>query len=330
MPLEETSTLMQNWDLSRHREEILPFGTLSSPRSIHSIKYLEPTSYEGTSSSNLTSPSKESGGTRITSSSTRNFPVNHYALTFRPHTALLMKDLAEQMRHHPNVRAYLIGPLESKGKVDSQPHYHCYLRLRIRQKPFVVHSMFPMRIPWLKPIEPNYKTTFTHTEAVTAYIKYACKGGKPMYSGGDFQTRYPKSSKCKEILAKIKEGKCRTELETEYPTMVSQIGKMMAHRSPRLHETQCLYVWSPPGTGKSTTIHKVLQTIQSMNNAAGYYAKMGALKKFWDGYDNQPSVFIDDSTAGSVMKTLQPSRMWSLLVHTSLKSKVALCSSIQD
>jgi len=25
-----------------------------------------------------------------------------------------------------------------------------------------------------------------------------------------------------------------------------------------------------------------------------YYQKMGGLKRFWDGYDNQPIVWIDD------------------------------------
>ena len=101
-------------------------------------------------------------------------------------------------------------------------------------------------------------------------------------------------SKSAQILDLVKQGYRRSQLEEKYPAMTSTIAKLMTHRPTRDFETQCLYVWGPPGTGKSTTIHKVLQAFKKIDWRADYYPKMGALKKFWDGYDNQPFVFIDD------------------------------------
>ena len=247
--------------------------------------------YEETGSQESMSLSKESDGKKTPSS---HQAANHYALTFRPSTELTWEDVADNLKKHPNVRAFLVGPLKTAGKVDANEHHHCYIRFPLRQRGYLVRSMFPMKIPWMKAIEPNYSTTFTHVEAVNAYIKYACKGGKPLISHGDFLQSYKKPSKCSEIMDKIKQGYRRTQLEIQYPSMVSQISKMMQHRPSREHETQCLYVWGPPGTGKSTTIHKVFQAFKKLDNRADYYPKMGALKKFWDGYDNQPFVLIDD------------------------------------
>ena len=41
----------------------------------------------------------------------------------------------------------------------------------------------------------------------------------------------------------------------------------------------------PQGTRKTTAISRVLNT---MYPEVDYYAKMGGISKFYDGYDNQP------------------------------------------
>ena len=107
--------------------------------------------------------------------------------------------------------------------------------------------MFPTRIAWMKRIQPNFTSTFTHTEAVDAYCKYACKGGKPLFKHGDFLTHYERPNKCKEILEKVEQGFHKSQLEKMYPTMVTHIAKLMSHRKPTEHETKCLYIWGPEG-----------------------------------------------------------------------------------
>ena len=154
--------------------------------------------------------------------------------------------------------------------------------------------MFPTKIAWLKAIEPNFETTHTHVEAVNAYLKYCTKERPPLYKEGDFLNSYKDRSKSGKILDLIKQGYRRSQLETQFPAMVTTVAKLMSHRPSRDFETQCLYVWGPPGTGKSTTIHKVFQAFAKIDWRADYYPKMGALKKFWDGYDNQPFCLIDD------------------------------------
>ena len=202
-------------------------------------------------------------------------PTSMFALTFRP-SEIPIKEIAKTLKRHPNVRAYLIGDLENRGKVDSEPHYHCYLRFRLRQKPYLVRSMFPTKIAWLKAIEPNFTTTHTHVEAVNAYLKYCTKERPALFKEGDFLHSYKDRSKSAQVLDLVKQGYRRTQLETQFPAMVSTIAKLMTHRPFRDFETQCLYVWGPPGTGKSTTIHKVFQALKKIDWRADYYTKMGA------------------------------------------------------
>ena len=93
-------------------------------------------------------------------------------------------------------------------------HHHCYLRFRLRQKPYLVRSMFPTKIAWLKPIEPNFETTHTHVEAVNAYIKYCTKERPPLYKEGDFLNSYKDRSKSAKVLDMVKQGYRRSQLET--------------------------------------------------------------------------------------------------------------------
>ena len=288
----DKSTQTPNWPCSPQPEETPLCGIASLPESTRSTPSTETSPSVVTISQKLMSPLKESDGTKATCSS--QAPKNHFALTFRP-SQTPIKDIAATLKRHPNVRAFMIGALETSGRVDSEPHYHCYLRFRLRQKPYLIRSFFPTKIAWLKPIEPNLETTFTHTEAVNAYIKYCTKNGPALYKEGDFMTSTKTDkSKSSQILDLVKQGYRRTQLETQFPAMTSTIARLMTHRPSREHETRCLFVWGPPGTGKSTTIHRVLQALKKLDWRADYYPKMGALKKFWDGYDNQPIVFIDD------------------------------------
>ena len=251
IPKQDKCTQTTPLDYSCFMEEIRTSGTVSSPKSIPSTPCLTQPLSEGTSSCELTLPLKDCDGTQLTSSLTMDTRSNHYVVTFRP-SNILVEQIAELLRKHPNIHTFLIGPLEERGKKDLCPHYHCYIRLRTRQREGNVRSMFPTRIAWMKRIQPNFETTFTYTEAVQAYCKYACKGGKPREIV--ILTTYERPNKCKEIMEKVEQGFRKSQLEKMYPTMISHVAKMMAHRPCRTHETQCL-VWcnAHSNSGQYTT-----------------------------------------------------------------------------
>ena len=78
----------------------------------------------------------------------------------------------------------------------------------------------------------------------------------------------------------------------------------MARFRPQRHfRTDVLYYYGVPGTGKTTTINSVLNTIRTLYPKADYYCKLGGLSKFWDGYDNQPICWLDDPCSPAVART---------------------------
>ena len=75
--------------------------------------------------------------------------------------------------------------------------------------------------------------------------------------------------------------------------MIEKVYKLARFRPPRCFRTEVLYIYGESGTGKTTSIWNVLKYLQD-NNYLTYYAKMGGLDKYFDGYDNQDIVWIDD------------------------------------
>ena len=73
----------------------------------------------------------------------------------------------------------------------------------------------------------------------------------------------------------------------------------MRYRPPRQHKTQCLYVWGSTGMGKTTTIDRCLTSLNKLYNI-DYYKKLRGLSKFWDSYDNEPIVYVDDPVKANI------------------------------
>lgn len=84
-----------------------------------------------------------------------------------------------------------------------------------------------------------------------------------------------------------------SEIIVEYPAMYATIAKLMMQRPRRMIKTSVLYLWGPTGVGKTTMVFRVLKTL-AREGLIDYYSKGGGLKKYWDGYDNQPIAWIDD------------------------------------
>ena len=103
-----------------------------------------------------------------------------------------------------------------------------------------------------------------------------------------------KRTKAEEVDQAIVEGVRIEELVHKYPTMQDRINKLAKYRPKRKHETDLVYYFGRPGTGKSTSIDRVCKTIRALYPEVDFYWKLGGMSKFWDGYDNQPIVIIDD------------------------------------
>lgn len=61
----------------------------------------------------------------------------------------------------------------------------------------------------------------------------------------------------------------------KYPSLLPQIYKLARFRPQREFRTDIVYYYRSPGTGKSTTISRVLKTICKLYPKIDYYAKMG-------------------------------------------------------
>ena len=108
-----------------------------------------------------------------------------------------------------------------------------------------------------------------------------------------------KKSNSSVILDMVKNGHRSSEIIAQFTSMYTQILKLMRFRPPRTHKTQCLYIYGPTGLGKSTTIDRCLTSLQTTYKI-DYYKKLRGLSKFWDSYDNEQIVYIDDPVKANI------------------------------
>ena len=101
----------------------------------------------------------------------------------------------------------------------------------------------------------------------------------------------------------IMEKKRCSEICMKFPQLLQSVYKLARFRPQREFRTDLVYYYGPPGTGKSTSVSKVLNTIRKLYPSVDYYAKMGGLSKYFDGYDNQPITWIDDPVSPGVLRT---------------------------
>lgn len=90
------------------------------------------------------------------------------------------------------------------------------------------------------------------------------------------------------------EGKRRRETIQIYPQLSQTVSKLMELRPSRKHHTYCLYVHGPTGVGKTTAVLQTLEAVETLYHFLSYYDKMGRLSKYFDGYDNQFTCWMDN------------------------------------
>lgn len=132
-------------------------------------------------------------------------------------------------------------------------------------------------------------------ESILRYLAYIEKKGPLLHEQGERpgRTAAPRTNNSAVILERIRTGHRMSEILLEFPAMYSTIAKLMLQRPRRVLKTNVLYLWGPTGAGKTTMVYRVLSAL-AQRNICDYYSKGGGLRKFWDGYDNQPISWIDD------------------------------------
>lgn len=96
------------------------------------------------------------------------------------------------------------------------------------------------------------------------------------------------------MLKEIQRGKRRKALECMYPNQIKNMRPLMLHRPHRVGLTRCIYISGAPGTGKTKTVNDVLKYLISKGIINDYYVKANGIKQYWEDYDNEDVVVIDD------------------------------------
>ena len=201
------------------------------------------------------------------------------------------------MAQKGSVLQVLIGPQEYSD--EKGEHYHCFVEFKA---PCTKYT-FPDEIitqAWLKPLEvPLGVKPFT---AKSRYMKYCCKENDPIYTFGVREIMYKedpdpekreKMKASEQIVKRIAEGDSRKRLLADFPACHQIIYKQLENHPRKYTESYCQYIWGGTGVGKTTAAKRVLNWFRQ-NHGLEYYTKMGGISRFFDGYDWEPIILLDD------------------------------------
>ena len=188
------------------------------------------------------------------------------------------------------VRYYAVSQQETTS--DGAAHWHAYVRLSQNQRASFFEDL--RRSCWIQRLERDERD-LSLNDSILRYLKYIEKNGPLLHEQGERPTERaaPRSNNSAVILQRIRTGSRMSEILLEFPAMYATIAKLMLQRPRRVLKTNVLYIWGPTGGGKTTMVYRVLSAL-AQQNICDYYSKGGGLRKFWDGYDNQPIAWIDD------------------------------------
>lgn len=210
------------------------------------------------------------------------------------------------------MRRLLIGHKEISD--ENQEHWHAIIVYDHARARSTFAQLFQQEIKnmWLRPLEVVGKESYL--QAQRNFAKYACKDGKPVYQRGfhPFEIAQtpnaevvlpteettepdpPKKTKTSDIIKeKVLQGASMHELVSQFPGCVNQVRQLIQLHPRRYDDSICLYVHGPTGVGKTTNLTRVLNHIRE-HLGITYYFKVGGLSKFFNGYDFQDIVIIDD------------------------------------
>lgn len=179
------------------------------------------------------------------------------------------------------------------------PHRHWLVHLQRNQRP----SVFGKRLNrhcYIKPLLSYGNDTIK--DALKKYIHYIIgKGpdfeqiGKPLWNT-KFDKATNKRTHAEQISELVRAGHRLSDILVRYPSVQDTRVAMvqMKYRPQRTWRTDVLHLFGPSGIGKTTYMMKIMEAIRNCYPEIDHYFKMGGLDKRWEGYDNQPIVWIDD------------------------------------
>ena len=163
--------------------------------------------------------------------------------------------------------------------------------------------------------ELGYKDYYEQMEAQCKIVKtseIAPKKGRPK---GQTGVTAPKRTKTSDIIrSKIMAGESRIKLLREYPHMGLVIKQCLELHKTKYEASDCMYIYGPTGSGKTTTCKRVFDYFKRAFGI-NYYAKMGGLSKFFDGYDWQPIILIDDPVTPDANQNQDQIQMFKTIIN---------------
>lgn len=176
----------------------------------------------------------------------------------------------------------IIGSQVHQCPSKPNPHRHWLVKMSRQMR----KSQFPLMIKdncYVAPLTPAGKDTIR--EAMAKYLNYIKGKGPHFIERGVplMATNYSfknKRTKSEEIMQHIPAGKKCSEICMMYLQLLPQIFKLAGFRPQRSFCTDLVYYHGPPGTRKTITISRVLNTIRRLYPQVDYYSKMGGLSKF--------------------------------------------------
>jgi len=159
---------------------------------------------------------------------------------------------------------------------EGTPHLQGYACLKNRMRFNALKKQLGDRIHF----EPRKGT---HDQART----YCMKDGD--YNEVGEAPRQGKRTDLENACQLIKDGKGLASVANEFPTVVAKYGRGLRDLAILLHQpydhtsVRGIWIYGPPGTGKSHSARKFDPN-----------AYLKAQNKWWDGYDGQQTVVLDD------------------------------------
>ena len=222
-------------------------------------------------------------------------PSRHWGATIWTQKTDLTKmmDLLAQLKH----LVYLKVSAMDHTK-DGREHVHAYLYFQTLKR----QKAFPGQLRQNHRVFPIVKIGNQNSlcQAVEGWKKYLDKKGVPQLEVGKEPRTHSKmeSQKNQKLLAKIlpriEAGERIRALTREFPTIQNKIKPLAEFRPKRTFQTKVLHLWGPSGVGKSYYTYATLNALEACHPEIDWHSKLQGFEKYWEGYDNEPIVFIDD------------------------------------